>query len=79
MTLIGSYKKTIHVLRHSKTLAISGHINPDGDSLGSLLALGLALKKIKKNIEFATSFIVRFVNLCTASIREILEFLTHRL
>ncbi len=28
----------------AKTIAISGHINPDGDSIGSMLALGMALE-----------------------------------
>lgn len=34
----------------ARTIAISGHINPDGDSIGSLLALGLALKSLGKTV-----------------------------
>jgi len=33
-----------------KTIAICGHVNPDGDSLGSELALGLALRKMGKEV-----------------------------
>ena len=34
----------------ARTIAISGHLNPDGDSIGSMLALGLALKSIGKKV-----------------------------
>lgn len=34
----------------SRVIVIAGHINPDGDSIGSVLSLGLALKKIGKRI-----------------------------
>lgn len=34
----------------AKTIVISGHINPDGDSIGSLLAMGLGLEKLGKTI-----------------------------
>ncbi|MBN1521605.1 MAG: DHH family phosphoesterase, partial [Candidatus Aureabacteria bacterium] len=50
MSLIGSFKRTITIIRASRTIAISGHINPDGDSLGSLLSLGLALQKTGKTV-----------------------------
>ncbi|MFA5411146.1 MAG: DHH family phosphoesterase [Candidatus Omnitrophota bacterium] len=33
-----------------KDIAISGHVNPDGDSLGSLLSLGLGLEKLGKRV-----------------------------
>lgn len=38
----------------SKIIVIAGHINPDGDSIGSLLSLGLALKKIGKRVYMAS-------------------------
>lgn len=38
-----------HILK-AKTIAISGHVNPDGDSIGSLLALGLGLQGIGKHV-----------------------------
>jgi len=31
-------------------IAIAGHINPDGDSIGSLLSLGLSLEKLGKRV-----------------------------
>ena len=34
----------------AKEIVISGHINPDGDSVGSLLALGLGLEKLGKRV-----------------------------
>ncbi|NLM51807.1 MAG: bifunctional oligoribonuclease/PAP phosphatase NrnA [Firmicutes bacterium] len=38
-----------HLLKSHKILVVS-HIMPDGDAIGSLLALGLALKKLGKNV-----------------------------
>ncbi len=40
-------KKSISSARE---IAISGHINPDGDSIGSLLSLGLGLEQIGKRV-----------------------------
>lgn len=34
----------------ARTIAISGHANPDGDSIGSTLALGLGLRSLKKKV-----------------------------
>ncbi len=34
----------------ANTIAVSGHVNPDGDSIGSLLSLGLGLEKLNKRI-----------------------------
>ena len=34
----------------AKTIVIAGHINPDGDSIGSLLSLGCGLKKLHKRV-----------------------------
>lgn len=34
----------------SKNIYIASHVQPDGDNLGSMLALGLALKKINENV-----------------------------
>jgi len=44
------FKKIRQSILSSKNIAISGHINPDGDSIGSLLALGLALDSLGKNV-----------------------------
>ncbi len=38
------------VINKAKNIIVSGHINPDGDSIGSLLALGLGLKKLGKKV-----------------------------
>jgi len=47
MRNLGEVKKRI---RKAKTIAIAGHINPDGDSIGSLLSLGLGLRKLGKKV-----------------------------
>lgn len=39
-------------LEKSKNIYLSSHINPDGDSIGSLMALGLALEQLGKNVNF---------------------------
>lgn len=39
-----------NILHKSESIAISGHLNPDGDSIGSLLALGLGLESIGKRV-----------------------------
>ncbi|MGV8144939.1 MAG: DHH family phosphoesterase [Alkaliphilus sp.] len=43
--------KLLELIKKSKKIAIIAHVNPDGDSISSILALGLALKKTKKQIE----------------------------
>ena len=37
-------------LREHQTFAVLGHVRPDGDALGSQLALGLSLKKLGKDV-----------------------------
>jgi len=44
------FKKIVHTIRRARTIAISGHVNPDGDSIGSLLALGLGLGSLGKKV-----------------------------
>ncbi|MEW6074849.1 MAG: DHH family phosphoesterase [Candidatus Omnitrophota bacterium] len=44
------FEKAKKKVSEARSIAISGHINPDGDSIGSLLALGLALKKLGKKV-----------------------------
>jgi len=39
-------KKAKQNILEAKDIIISAHLNPDGDSIGSLLALGLGLKKL---------------------------------
>ena len=41
----------IKELSNSKKIAISGHISPDGDSIGSCIAMTLYLRKILKDAD----------------------------
>ncbi len=43
------YKEVIKELKKAKTIYIATHVNPDGDAIGSSLALCIALKKMGKN------------------------------
>ncbi|MFP4416900.1 MAG: DHH family phosphoesterase [Chitinivibrionales bacterium] len=51
--------KTIEAIRltvlKAQTIGISGHINPDGDSIGSLLSLGFGLEKLGKKVYMLSS------------------------
>ena len=53
---MNKYKITIaqisKVLERSKNIYLASHINPDGDSIGSIMALGLELEQLDKNIKF---------------------------
>jgi len=42
--------KLLNIIKKSNSLLIAGHINPEGDSLGSSLALALGLKKLGKRV-----------------------------
>ena len=46
-------KKAAAVIRKADTILIASHINPDGDTIGCLLALGLALLHMGKKITMA--------------------------
>ncbi|SCY12361.1 DHH family phosphoesterase [Alkaliphilus peptidifermentans] len=48
----------LDMINKSKNIAIISHVNPDGDSLGSILGLGLALKKIHTNVTIYVNDIV---------------------
>ncbi len=43
-------KRIASVLKRYKSFLITSHINPDGDSIGSQIALALLLKKMKKKV-----------------------------
>jgi len=45
-----SLKDILPGILKARTVAISGHANPDGDSIGSILALGLALEGLGKKV-----------------------------
>ena len=42
--------KIIKKIKDSRSIVVASHINPDGDSIGSMLSLGLALKKMGKKV-----------------------------
>ena len=44
------FKKICQNILRARTIAISGHVNPDGDSIGSILALGLGLGSLGKKV-----------------------------
>ena len=47
-----NYKKAYSMIREVYHIVIASHINPDGDTLGSMLGLGLTLKKMGKKITY---------------------------
>ncbi len=47
--------KLIEIASNSNNIAVTSHVDPDGDSIGSILALGLALKQKYKNVEIFTA------------------------
>ena len=47
-----SIEEMIEVLRKAPKVALFSHVSPDGDCIGSMLALGLALEKMRKDVFF---------------------------
>ncbi len=45
-------EKIVRHLRQSKRVLVASHILPDGDAVGSLMAMGLALKILGKDVTF---------------------------
>jgi phosphoesterase RecJ-like protein len=43
-------EQVIKKIGNAETIAIAGHVNPDGDCIGSLLSLGLGLEKLGKKV-----------------------------
>ena len=39
------------LIHNAATIGITSHIRPDGDAIGSVIALGLALEKAGKKVE----------------------------
>lgn len=50
-----SKQEALAAIKEAKKILIISHQNPDGDVIGSLLALGAVLKKIGKDISIASS------------------------
>ena len=48
--LIPMIDKAIKIIEESNNIYIASHVQPDGDSIGSILALGMAIKKVKKEV-----------------------------
>ena len=42
--------KIVNCILESQNIYLASHVQPDGDNIGSLLSLGLGLKKINKNV-----------------------------
>lgn len=42
--------EAVRIIGNARSVIIAGHINPDGDCIGSLLALGLGLKSLGKRV-----------------------------
>lgn len=40
----------VHLIKNSRRVLVATHTHPDGDAIGSLVALGLALKALNKNM-----------------------------
>lgn len=45
-----NFKLVKEKILKAKEIIVAGHINPDGDSIGSLLSLGLGLEKLGKRV-----------------------------
>lgn len=52
---MNNYKEAALKIKENQDIYIISHINPDGDNLGSILGLGLALKKLSKNVHIIKS------------------------
>ncbi|MFF3868016.1 bifunctional oligoribonuclease/PAP phosphatase NrnA [Micromonospora sp. NPDC001898] len=46
----GDWTSVVEVLIQAERVSLAAHINPDGDSLGSAIALGLALRALGKDV-----------------------------
>ena len=64
---MSEYENLNKLIHNSKRILITSHENPDGDALGSMLSLGLGLRKINKEVVFYSK----------DGVPEILEFLPH--
>ncbi len=45
-----SIEKAISLIKESSNIYIASHVQPDGDNIGSILALGMAIKKMNKDV-----------------------------
>lgn len=49
-SILDKFQEAKNLIHKSENIFIASHINPDGDNIGSILALGLGLNKSSKNI-----------------------------
>ncbi|MDL2122244.1 MAG: bifunctional oligoribonuclease/PAP phosphatase NrnA [Deltaproteobacteria bacterium] len=74
-------KKIINHLKNSNHIIIASHKNPDGDAIGSLIAMGLALEALNKNItlynESSIPSVYRFLPSVERIVRQIKETNTY--
>jgi len=49
-----SFATALNVIRKAKTIVVACHINPDGDALGAMLALGLGLEQKGKRVFYVS-------------------------
>lgn len=56
--ILADIKEAIDLIKESENIFIASHVNPDGDNLGSSLALALALKKANKKVSVLKSDII---------------------
>ena len=47
-----NYQKAYNFINEAYHIVIASHINPDGDTLGSMLGLGIVLKKMGKKVTY---------------------------
>ena len=76
-----SIKQIINHLKKSKRILVASHIHPDGDAIGSLISIGLALQELKKKVtvynESPIPAVYQFLpslHLINRSIEDISEF-----
>ena len=50
VSLSNNMDMAIKLIREAKTIYLASHVQPDGDNIGSTLALGLALKQFKDDV-----------------------------
>jgi bifunctional oligoribonuclease and PAP phosphatase NrnA len=54
-------KRLLHHIRISENILIASHINPDGDSVGSLTAMGLSLESLGKKVTLYSESVIPVV------------------
>ena len=75
------YRDTYREIKKAKKIYIAGHVNPDGDSIGSCFSMYLALKKLGKDVNVimsSHSYIFNFfphMNLVKTNISEDIDLL----